>query len=321
MRYALTLSYDGIGFCGWQIQPSEPSVQAALQQALTTLLGCETAVTGAGRTDTDVHALQYVAHFDYEGPLPNESKDFLYKLNAILPSGVAVSSISEVSDSFHARFDACRRTYLYFIHFRKDPFVERYSWHCKFPLDVEKMNEACRYLLGTRDFSCFEKKGADSKTAICTISDARWEWYTPTLWEMSCGGGAGCGPAAEPSAGSGPVAEPGAGSGPAAEPGATPHLAGAVTQNATPQLAGATSPNACPGFEPNRYIVFRISADRFLRNMVRAIVGTMVEVGRGRLSPEDIPAILDSKDRCRAGQSVPGNALFLARVDYPSHCQ
>ena len=258
MRYALTLSYDGIGFCGWQIQPSEPSVQEALQQALTTLLGRETAVTGAGRTDTDVHALQYVAHFDCEGPLPNESKDFLYKLNAILPSGVAVSSISAVSDSFHARFDATRRTYLYFIHFRKDPFVERYSWHCKFALDVEKMNAACAFLLGTHDFSCFEKKGADSKTAICTISNARWEWYQPTLWEMS----------RESASESGP------------------------------------------------YIVFRISADRFLRNMVRAIVGTMVEVGRGRLAPEDIPAILDSKDRCRAGQSVPGNALFLARVDY-----
>ena len=162
--------------------------------------------------------------------------------------------------------------------------MERYSWPCKFPLDVEKMNAACRFLLGTHDFSCFEKKGADSKTAICTISEARWEGYTPTLWEMSCGGGAGCGPVAEP--------------------GATPHL------------AGAASPNAGPGSEPNRYIVFRISADRFLRNMVRAIVGTMVEVGRGRLSPEDIPAILDSKDRCRAGQSVPGNALFLASVEY-----
>ena len=286
MRYALTLSYDGIGFCGWQIQPSEPSVQEALQQALTTLLGCETVVTGAGRTDTDVHALRYVAHFDCEGPLPYESGDFLYKLNAILPSGVAVFSISEVSDSFHARFDACRRTYLYFIHFRKDPFVERYSWPCKFRLDVEKMNAACRFLLGTHDFSCFEKKGADSKTAICTISEARWEGYTPTLWEMSCRSGLAA--VEEPSTGKAGLGD-GLGGGPVAEPGATPH---------------------------NRYIVFRISADRFLRNMVRAIVGTMVEVGRGRLSPEDIPAILASKDRCRAGQSVPGNALFLASVEY-----
>ena len=284
MRYALTLSYDGRGFCGWQFQPREPSVQEALQKALETLLGRPTPVTGAGRTDTDVNALGYVAHFDCEGPLPYESGDFLYKLNAILPTGIAVSALAPVADDFHARFDARRRTYLYFIHFRKDPFVIRYSWHCKFGLDVKKMNEACCYLLGTHDFSCFEKKGADSKTALCTVFDAHWEWYTPTLWEMSCGGGAGCGPVAEP--------------------GATPHP------------AGAASPNAGPGSEPQRYIVFRISADRFLRNMVRAIVGTMVDVGRGRLRPEDIPAILASKDRCRAGQSVPGNALFLASVEY-----
>ena len=154
-------------------------------------------------------------------------------------------------------------------------------------------------------------KGADSKTAICTISEARWEPYQPTLWEMSCGGGAGCGP----------VAEPGADSGPAAKPGATPHLTGAASLNATTSPRAGAGLGRGPGSEPGSALVFRISADRFLRNMVRAIVGTMVEVGRGRLSPEDIPAILDSKDRCRAGQSVPGNALFLARVDYPAHCQ
>lgn len=261
MRYALTLSYDGRGFCGWQVQPREPSVQEALQKALETLLGRPTPVTGAGRTDTDVNALGYVAHFDCEDPLPYESGDFLYKLNAILPTGIAVSALAPVADDFHARFDARRRTYLYFIHFRKDPFVERYSWHCKFGLDVEKMNEACRYLLGTHDFSCFEKKGADSKTALCTIYDAAWEAYTPTL----CAEGF--------------------------------HPGGAGKADWT-------------------YIYFRVTADRFLRNMVRAIVGTMVEVGRGRLSPEDIPAILASKDRCRAGQSVPGNALFLASVEY-----
>ena len=295
MRYALTLSYDGHGFCGWQIQPSEPSVQEALQQALTTLLGRETAVTGAGRTDTDVHALQYVAHFDCEGPLPNESKDFLYKLNAILPSGVAVSSISAVSDSFHARFDATRRTYLYYIHFRKDPFVERYSWHCKFALDVEKMNAACAFLLGTHDFSCFEKKGADSKTAICTIFDAHWDWYTPTLWEMSGTAGAG-------------LDGDGLGGGPAGELAAGAGLGGGQ--------AGELAAGRSEGQAAGAYLCFRISADRFLRNMVRAIVGTMVEVGRGRLAPEDIPDIIASKDRCRAGQSVPGNALFLARVDY-----
>lgn len=287
MRYALTLSYDGRGFCGWQVQPREPSVQEALQKALETLLGRPTPVTGAGRTDTDVNALGYVAHFDCEGPLPYESGDFLYKLNAILPTGIAVSALAPVADDFHARFDARRRTYLYFIHFRKDPFVERYSWHCKFGLDVEKMNEACRYLLGTHDFSCFEKKGADSKTAICTVFDAHWEWYEPTLQRM--------GKSAD-----------------------KPDTAGPVTS----ESEGKRITSDCEGKRmgddgtEGRYLCFRISANRFLRNMVRAIVGTMVEVGRGRLSPEDIPAILDSKDRCRAGQSVPGNALFLASVEY-----
>lgn len=295
MRYALTLSYDGIGFCGWQIQPSDPSIQEALQQALTILLGYETVVTGAGRTDTDVHALRYVAHFDCEGPLPYESEDFLYKLNAILPSGIAVLSISSVSDSFHARFDATRRTYLYFIHFRKDPFAERYSWHCKFDLDVEKMNAACAYLLGTHDFSCFEKKGADSKTAICTIFDAHWEWYQPTLWEMSGGAGAGLG---------------GLGDGPAGE------LTAGRSDGLGGRQPGELAAGRSDGQAAGTYLCFRISADRFLRNMVRAIVGTMVEVGRGRLAPEDIPAIIASQDRCRAGQSVPGNALFLASVEY-----
>lgn len=278
MRYALTLSYDGTGFCGWQIQPSEPSVQEALQQALTTLLGREIAVTGAGRTDTDVNALNYVAHFDCAGPIQYESKDFLYKLNAILPTGIAVSALAPVADDFHARFDASRRTYLYFIHFHKDPFVMRYSWHCKFGLDVEKMNEACRYLLGTHDFCCFEKKGADSKTALCTVFDAHWEWYVPTLQRM--------GRSAD-----------------------KPDTAGPVTSESEGKRMGDEGTEG-------RYLCFRISANRFLRNMVRAIVGTMVDVGRGRLRPEDIPAILDSKDRCRAGQSVPGNALFLAGVEY-----
>ncbi len=155
------------------------------------------------------------------------------------------------------------------------------------------MNEACRFLLGTHDFSCFEKKGADSKTAICTISDAHWDWYTPTLWEISGAAGDGLG-----GLGDGPAGELTAGAG--------------LSEGQAGELAAGRSEGQADG----AYLCFRISANRFLRNMVRAIVGTMVEVGRGRLSPEDLPAILDSKDRCRAGQSVPGNALFLASVEY-----
>ena len=265
MRYALTLSYDGSSFCGWQIQPGDPSVQQTLQNALSTLLGKETAVTGAGRTDTGVNALGYVAHFDCDGSLPYKIEDFLYKINAILPEEIAVQSICEADSAFHARFDASRRTYHYFIHFEKDPFVRRYSWFCKYKLDVEAMRAACPLLLGTHDFSCFEKSGADSKTSVCTVYEAGWKEYVPALQALGEGGGS--------------------------------------EKEGSPAADG-------------RYLYFQITADRFLRNMVRAVVGTMIEIGRGRMAPGDIPALLDSGDRCRAGQSVPGHALFLTRVQY-----
>lgn len=255
MRYTIKLSYDGGNFCGWQVQPSDITVQGEVQRALSTLLRTEISVTGAGRTDTGVNAIGYVAHFDYDGDLPFSARDFCYKLNAILPREIAVHSVGAASDDFHARFGATRRRYHYFIHFSKDPFVEKFSWKCHHGLDLEKMNEACAYLLGTHDFSCFEKTGGNNATSICTISDARWEHYRPTHCEMM-------------------------------------------------------------GYEGGDYIVFTVSADRFLRNMVRAIVGSMVEVGRGRKSPEWIGELIQTGTRCDAGESVPGHALFLSRVDY-----
>ena len=135
MRYILTLSYDGSSFCGWQIQPSAPTVQSCVQDALSKLLGKDISVTGAGRTDTGVNAINYVLHFDSD-PLPYDASLFIYKLNAILPSGVAVHGIrtapepqrpadGSFSQDWHARYSATSREYHYFIHFRKDPFIER----------------------------------------------------------------------------------------------------------------------------------------------------------------------------------------------------
>ena len=154
MRYILCLSYDGSAFCGWQTQPSSPSVQQTLEESLAKLCGGPVQVTGAGRTDTGVHAADYVCHFDLTGFLPFEASDFCYKLNAILPRGIAVRSVLPAADDFHARFSATQRSYTYFIHRQKDPFVAAYSWQCGYPgLNFEAMNEACQYLLGTHDFS------------------------------------------------------------------------------------------------------------------------------------------------------------------------
>ena len=259
MRYFLCLSYDGSAFCGWQIQPSSPSVQACLEATLSRLLNRPVAITGAGRTDTGVHAVNYVAHFDWDGILPFEASDFIYKLNAMLPHGVAISSVSPVPEDLHARFSARRREYTYFIHRHKDPFVRNYSWLCGYPqLDFEAMNEACQYLLGTHDFSCFEKTGGDNKTSICTVFEAHWEPYVPS------------------------------------------HV----------QVMGQEGPSG-------GYWYFRIAADRFLRNMVRATVGTLIEVGRGKHRPEWVAELIATGTRGDAGESVSGHALFLNKVEYP----
>ena len=256
MRYKILLSYDGAPFCGWQRQNGDPSVQQCLEEALATLLRQQTAVTGAGRTDTGVNAFSYTAHFDASGSL--DTAQFCCKLNAILPPSIKVHSVEATADDFHARFDATEREYTYFLHRRKDPFIAGHSYLCGYPeLDFEAMNHAAQALLGTRDFACFAKTGSDVKTTVCTLREARWYSYLPD------------------------------------------HV----------RLGGY------PGAEGD-YWYFRIRGDRFLRNMVRAIVGTLIEVGRGKRSADSMEELLASGDRCAAGESVPGHALFLTGVKY-----
>lgn len=282
MRYFIKLSYDGSSFCGWQFQPNAPSVQECLEKALSTLLKAEVAVVGAGRTDSTVNAVGYVAHFDFNGPVPQplaaldgdlDAEKLGYKLNAILPRGIVVHDVSSVSQDLHARFSASRREYTYFLHRTKDPFVEAYSYFCPCELDVDAMNKAAALLLGKHDFRCFEKVGSDNRTSECEVFEARWVRYEPV------------------------------------------HV-------------------SVMGFRPaDSHLYFRISADRFLRNMVRAVVGSLLEVGRGRRSVEDFAALVlpagnvpegdgahVRKDgtpfRSMAGESVPGHALFLSKVEY-----
>ena len=300
MRYLLSLSYDGSAFCGWQIQPSSPSVQQCLEEALTKLCGGPVAVTGAGRTDTGVHAADYVCHFDLTGPLPFEASDFCYKLNAILPRSVVVHAVLPAADDFHARFSATQRSYTYFIHRKKDPFVAAYSWQCGFPgLDFDAMNEACQYLLGTHDFSCFEKVGGANKTSLCTITEAFWKPYVPTHVSLMDFG-------YTPEEG---VVSETVASRPLPPQAAGPSL---LCGRGWPQVSDTTPSSS--GQSP--YWYFRVSADRFLRNMVRAIVGTLIEVGRGKHGPAWVKELIETGTRGDAGESVPGHALFLSKVRY-----
>ena len=253
MRYRLRISYDGAPLSGWQCQNNAPSVQEEVSKALSVLFSSEIQVTGAGRTDAGVNAVNYIAHFDAPSDKPFDTGRIEYKLNAILPKNIVVHELSPVADDFHARFSAISRRYHYFIHFHKDPFADRFSWRSIHPLDLERMNLGAQFLLGTHDFSCFEKVGGNNKTSICTVRTARWSIYRPT------------------------------------------HV-------------------SVMGYPCTDYIVFEIEADRFLRNMVRAVVGSLVEVGRGKKDPQWIRELIEKGTRSDAGTSVPGNALFLSEV-------
>ena len=257
MRYSIRLSYDGSAFCGWQIQNNAVSVQGTIEAALSTLIGQPVQITGAGRTDTGVNAINYIAHFDLPHGAAYEAEQLCYKLNAMLPREIAIHEVCEVSEEFHARFDAKSREYCYFIHFRKDPFAEKFSYRMRYPLDIEAMNKAAEYLLGEHDFKCFEKVGGNNTTSICTITQAAWTTYRPTHAELMRA-----------------------------------------------------------SYAEGDYIVFRIKANRFLRNMVRAIVGSLIEVGRGKKEPSWIRELISSGSRSDAGQSVPGNALFFCSAEY-----
>jgi len=244
-RYFIYLSYKGTAYHGWQIQPNGISVQEVLTKALSTVLRAETEITGAGRTDTGVHARLMVAHFDVETELPAEF-DMVNKLNSLLARDIAIQKIVEVQPNAHARFDAVSRRYEYHVVTEKDVFLTEQAARISDNLDFEAMNQAAAILAEYRDFTSFSKLHTDVKTNNCVISRAEW---------TSCDG----------------------------------------------------------------EWIFTIEADRFLRNMVRAIVGTLFEVGRHRMSVDEFRAVIEAKNRCRAGVSVPAHGLYLVDIQYPEN--
>lgn len=242
MRIFLLLSFDGTAYHGWQIQPNGMSVQEKVQQCLSTLFSQPIAVTGAGRTDAGVHARTMVCHFDIDKE-PDTDR-LCYRLNRILPRDISCRRAEQVSDDLHARFSAKRRTYRYFIHTQRDPFLRHYSVETHWKLDFDRMNEAARWLTTQNDFKAFCKAGTDVKTTLCQVSTAQWVNTSPTTW------------------------------------------------------------------------YFEISANRFLRNMVRAVVGTLFEVGRHRMTLEQFQQVVATGTRSDAGESMPAHGLFLWDIEY-----
>lgn len=174
-NYLLHIQYDGTNYAGWQIQKNAPTVQQEIVDAIEIILKEKVNLIGSGRTDTGVHALGQMANFKTEKKI--ELNKFLYSLNSLLPSDISVKCIREVDENFHARYYAKSRSYIYlFTHF-KSPFYEKYSYRYNniVRLDINKLNELSKVLLGEHDFTSFSKVNYNFGNKICVINEIHWK--------------------------------------------------------------------------------------------------------------------------------------------------
>ncbi|MBM4132403.1 MAG: tRNA pseudouridine(38-40) synthase TruA [Nitrospira sp.] len=241
--FKLVVEYDGTGYAGWQRQLGQPTVQAALENALQKITQTSIAVIGAGRTDAGVHALGQVVSFRSDKPLT--PRDWRRALNAHLPADISVQASESVPDDFHARYSAKTKQYEYRILNQPErPALDRNRvWHIYGPLHLDVMRQAATFLVGKQDFGSFQGNPTDTTDTICELQRLDLVQEGPLVRIQFLG-------------------------------------------------------------------------DRFLKQMVRAIVGTLVEIGQDKRPPEAMKEILAAKDRRAAGYTAPPQGLYLVRVDY-----
>lgn len=242
-KLKMTLAYDGIDFAGFQRQPRQRTVQGTLEKTIQRITGEEVQIIGAGRTDAGVHAAGQVIHFTTQNPMPRDR--WQRALNLSLPRDLLIRGVEEVPLSFHARHDACWRSYRYTVDTRPlpDVFTRRFRTHLSCKLDVPGMREAAKYLEGTHDFTSFSATRATVENRI------------RTLYRVDVQG-------------------------------------------------------------DEETVVFNLIGNGFLYNMVRIIVGTLVEVGRGQRSAAEMMTILSAGDRNQAGKTFPPEGLCMMGVGY-----
>lgn len=169
-RYRLLIEYDGTDLAGWQLQDTLPTVQGVIEKAIENIHEVQCRIFGAGRTDAGVHALGQVAHVD----LPRAWDPFVLRnaLNGNMrPHRVSVIEVEEVPDTFHARFSATERRYLYRILNRRAPAAldNGKVWHVAVPLDSDAMHEAAQTLVGTHDFTTFRASNCQALSPVKTL--------------------------------------------------------------------------------------------------------------------------------------------------------
>ncbi len=246
-KFKLTIAYDGAGYEGWQVQKVGTGVQEKIEAALAKLFPSRPRVHGSSRTDTGVHALGLVAHFEVPAAEARITPaKLLLAINAWLPEDIRVLAVQRARAEFHARFDAKGKQYRYQVwnHPIMNPLLRRQAWHVKRKLDVAAMRRAFREFVGKHDFRSFRANpDYDTDSTVRTL----------TRCELKRSG---------------------------------------------------------------KLLTFIIEGDGFLYKMCRGIVGTVVQVGEGKLKPEDIRQILAHKDRRVAGMTAPAHGLTLWKVFY-----
>ncbi|HEX4019971.1 MAG TPA: tRNA pseudouridine synthase A [Acidobacteriaceae bacterium] len=284
-NWKVTLAYDGTDFHGWQVQPGVRTIQGLLADAIATITGERVLPQGSGRTDAGVHALEQVASFAIAAPIPEGN--FVQALNRVLPASIRIVSAKHAPAEFHARHSVIGKTYQYRVFHRSDrfpqcpPWLARYVAVSPWPLDMVAMQLAAPMVVGEHDFSSFAASDPDL-TARNGTTEPTGSDRIPT---GTVGGDA-----------------------------VRTIYESFWSQDAEgwSQDAGGSSQSEVPGL-----LRYTVRGNGFLHHMVRNLVGTFLEVGRGRFSPASIPNILAGRNRALAGPTAPASGLFLVHVAYP----
>ena len=271
LRIMLTVAFDGTNYSGWQIQPNKETIEGVLNRELSRLLNEEIKVVGASRTDSGVHAEGAVCVFDTESKIPGDK--FSYAINQTLPEDIRIRNSKEVDITFHPRRVNSRKTYRYRIRHDEfpNPLDARYSYHVYTKLDIEAMRRACEFIKGKHDFKSFCSVHTDVDTTVRTVYDVHID-VTPDKKLLQMSG-----------------------------------LMKSAGESGTMRSGGES---AAGRIRPE-IIDIHVTGNGFLYNMVRIIAGTLIEVGQGKIKPEEIPAIIEACDREKAGPTAPAKGLTL----------
>ena len=315
-RILLQVAYDGTNYHGWQLQPNAATIEGELNRALCALTGEEIVVTGASRTDAGVHALGNVAVFDTTSRIPAEK--FSYALNQRLPEDIVIQSSKQVADDFHPRHWDCRKTYEYDILNRTFPLpaYRNTAYFLYGTLNIEAMRRACQAFLGEHDFASFCAAGAQVQTTVRKIYSLEVECrplteagtpVPPASGEaVNAADGKHGEQVQQAQSASGEMLNAAAGESDEQVQQAQPESG----ETAIPAAGGANAGSA------DQLLTIRVKGNGFLYNMVRIIAGTLVEVGRGHIKPEEVAGIIAAKDRAKAGPTAPARGLRLVEIEY-----